>query len=152
MGLSDLGTGSLLFLQAFDTSTPIPTPEEVAIVMDAHVRECARPRSRICWPPLPLALSPSSSQSNIPCAALQVPGCFGSSFPVSGTCFLQGSSMMGLLSLWSPGRFLMPRGQSELEHYQSLPCQPCILSWSRPHPKSHWSNLHHYNLSTSPNL
>lgn len=48
MGLSDLGTGSLLFLQAFDTSTPIPTPEEVAIVMDAHVRECARPRSRIC--------------------------------------------------------------------------------------------------------
>ena len=44
MGLSDVGNRKSAFLQAFDTSTP----EEVVIVMDAHIHECARPRSRIC--------------------------------------------------------------------------------------------------------
>ena len=48
MGLSDVGNRKSAFLQAFDTSTPIPTPDEVVIVMDAHIHECARPRSRIC--------------------------------------------------------------------------------------------------------
>lgn len=46
MGLSYFGNRKSAFLQVLDTSTPIPTPEEVVIVMDAHIRECARPRSR----------------------------------------------------------------------------------------------------------
>ena len=48
MGLSDVGNRKSAFLQAFDTFTPIPTPEEAVIVMDAHIHERARPRSRIC--------------------------------------------------------------------------------------------------------